>query len=556
LLRSFDCKYIALNPGASYRGLHDSLVNHNGNTNPRMIVCLHEEHAVALAHGYAKVAEKPMLAAVHSNVGLMHASMAIFNAWCDRVPVIVIGATGPVDAAQRRPWIEWIHTSRDQGGLVRDYTKWDDQPASLEAAVEALLRARNIATTAPHGPVYVCLDVSIQEAPVEASLPELKLEHYAPPPPPEPANDVIETSAEWLSKATRPVILMGRVSRDSSAWQARIDLAERLQAEVITDIRLGASFPTSHRLHLDISSHIPPPATKEALQQADVILSLDWLDLGGTLNALRKSDARVIHASMESTLANGWAQDVMTLPAVDLPVLTTADRMTQALLAVDVRRNASPPTLPNKAKPSSLDTADPAITLATLAAAFREASEGSAISLIRLPIGWPVGDCHFDHPLSYLGIDGGGGIGSGPGMAVGAALALTETDRTAVAILGDGDFLMGCAAFWTAARYDIPLLTIVANNESFFNDEVHQEIVAKHRGRAADNRWIGQHIRDPAVDLVGMARAQGWANAWRVDDPGDLVSTIRGALEMVESGERALVDVAIQSGYQSAVINK
>ena len=136
-LRALEIPFIALNPGASYRGFHDSLVNHLGNVQPQMLLCLHEEHAVAIAHGYAKVTGKPMAAAVHSNVGLMHATMAMFNAWCDRMPVLVLGATGPVDAPKRRPWIDWIHTARDQGALIRNYTKWDDQPASAEAAREA-----------------------------------------------------------------------------------------------------------------------------------------------------------------------------------------------------------------------------------------------------------------------------------------------------------------------------------------------------------------------------------------------------------------------------------
>ena len=86
-LRALDIPYIALNPGASYRGLHDSLVNYLGNERPQMLLCLHEESAVAIAHGYAKVTGKAMAAAVHSNVGLMHATMAIFNAWCDRMPM-------------------------------------------------------------------------------------------------------------------------------------------------------------------------------------------------------------------------------------------------------------------------------------------------------------------------------------------------------------------------------------------------------------------------------------------------------------------------------------
>ena len=168
-LRALDVPYLALNPGASYRGLHDSLVNHLGNAAPQMLLCLHEENAVAIAHGYAKTSGRMMGAVLHSNVGLMHATMAIFNAWCDRVPVLLLGATGPWDAARRRPWIDWIHTASDQGALVRDYPKWDNQPGSIPAAIEALLRASQIAQTAPRGPVYVNLDAALQEVRLMAS---------------------------------------------------------------------------------------------------------------------------------------------------------------------------------------------------------------------------------------------------------------------------------------------------------------------------------------------------------------------------------------------------
>src|SRR6201985_974557 len=163
-LRDLDIPYIALNPGASYRGLHDSLVNHIGNAAPQMLLCLHEEAAVAIAQGYAKVTGKAMAAAVHSNVGLMHATMAVFNAWCDRMPMVILGAHGPADATKRPPGIDWIPTARDQGALIRHYTKWDDQPASPGAAREALLRANWIANTAPRGPTYINLDAEMQEA--------------------------------------------------------------------------------------------------------------------------------------------------------------------------------------------------------------------------------------------------------------------------------------------------------------------------------------------------------------------------------------------------------
>src|ERR1700729_369172 len=154
-LRALEVPYIAVTPGASYRGLHDSIVNYLGNTTPQMLLCVHEEAAVAIAHGYAKVTGNAIAAAVHSNVGLFHATMAIFNAWCDRAPGVILAATGPVDAAKRRPWIDWIHTAADQGAIVRPYTKWDDQPASPAAARESLLRGFWLANSAPQGPVYI-----------------------------------------------------------------------------------------------------------------------------------------------------------------------------------------------------------------------------------------------------------------------------------------------------------------------------------------------------------------------------------------------------------------
>src|SRR6266568_938286 len=212
-LRALEIPYIALNPGASYRGLHDSIVNYLGNETPQMLLCLHEEIAVAIAHGYAKVTGKAMAATVHSNVGLFHATMAIFNAWCDRMPVVILGATGPVDAAKRRPWIDWIHTARDQGAIVRDYTKWDDQPASAAAAREALLRAHWIANTAPMGPVYINLDAEMQESKLAEPIGPIDAHRFMPPVSTAPSPELVAQAAELLKSAKHPAMLIGRVSR-------------------------------------------------------------------------------------------------------------------------------------------------------------------------------------------------------------------------------------------------------------------------------------------------------------------------------------------------------
>ncbi|MBV8775926.1 MAG: thiamine pyrophosphate-binding protein, partial [Alphaproteobacteria bacterium] len=537
MLRELDIPYVALNPGSSYRGLHDSLVNYLGNTRPRMLLCLHEESAVALAHGWAKVTGRPLAVIVHANVGLMHAAMALFNAWCDRVPMIVLGATGAVDAVRRRPWIEWIHTARDQGALIRNYTKWDDQPSSIGAAQEALLRANMIAQTPPCGPIYINLNLELQEDEIAAAPPLPQTTRFAPPVALEPAGPALREAAGLLARAERPVILAGRCSRATEAWQQRIDLAEAVGAKVMTDRKAGAAFPTDHPLHAAGPATSLSPAGTELVAAADVILSLDWIDLAGTLKGTCRGKTpagKVIQVSVDQYVHNGWSMDYQGLPPADVYLLADPDAAVPALLAEVKRLRPNAPPLPaprdRRGPPplSALETAS-VIEVPLLATALKEALGGAPVSMIRLPLSWGEHLWDFRHPLDFLGADGGGGIGSGPGMAVGAALALRDSERLPVAVLGDGDFLMGVTALWTAVRNSIPLLVVIANNRSFFNDELHQERVARERGRPVENRWIGQAIRDPDIDLATMARAQGCIGIGPVEDPRSLVSALNEA---------------------------
>ena len=552
VLRALDLPFIALNPGASYRGLHDSLVNRLGNTAPQMLVCLHEEHAVALAHGYYKASGRPMAAALHSNVGLMHGTMAIYNAWCDRVPVLVLGATGPVDAARRRPWIDWIHTAQDQGALIRHYTKWDAQPASVPAAREALLRANGIMASAPCGPVYVNLDAALQEQPLDHLPAPPDVSRYAAPPSAAPAPDLLARAAELLAGAARPLILMGRTGRSAAAWEARVQLAERLGAGVATDLKLPATFPTDHPLHAAPPGTFAAPALQAAMREADVILALDWVDLGGTLRAAGAEEAgpRIIQVSPDARIHNGWSFDHGALPPADLYFDNEPDAVVAALLAA----------LPPKAPPVAAKPAAPVppaapgpLAIPGLAASLRRSTAGREVTLIRLPLGWDGALWHFAHPLDYLGQDGGGGIGSGPGMAVGAALALRGTGRLPVAVLGDGDTMMGLSALWTAAHYRVPLLVIVSNNRSFFNDEVHQERVAKERGRPVENKWVGQAISDPDPDFAKLAEGLGLLGIGPVATEEALDEALARAVAHVEAGGAALVDARVAPGYAPAM---
>jgi thiamine pyrophosphate-dependent acetolactate synthase large subunit-like protein len=550
-LRALDIAYVALNPGASYRGLHDSIVNYLGNEKPQMLLCLHEESAVAIAQGWAKVTGRAMAAVVHSNVGLMHATMAVFNAWCDRMPVVILGATGPVDAEKRRPWIDWIHTARDQGALIRNYTKWDDQPASPAAARESLLRAAWIANTAPQGPVYVNLDAEMQEAKLAEPLPPIDAARFMPRVLVAPAQGLVRLAAAKLRSAKDVVILAGRASRDLAAWNDRVALAETLNARVVTDLKIGASFPTDHPLHVGAPGILVPDADGlKALEKADAILSLDWVDLAGTLKTAKalSTKAEIIQVSLDHHIHNGWSMDHQALPPVDLFISADADATASALLDA-IAPGAKP--LPRTPAPAPAVSSLPSDTLTVehLARALREAVGSKPVSLSHLPLSWSGAWWPFRHPLDYLGSDGGGGVGGGPGIAVGAALALKDSNRLPIAICGDGDFLMGVTALWTAAHYRIPLLIVVANNRSFFNDELHQERVARMRNRPVENRWIGQRMSDPEIDLAAMARAQGAEGFGPVTRVADQPEIFRKAIAAVEAGAVVVVDVRVDPGY-------
>ncbi len=556
LLRELGIPYVLLNPGASFRGLHDSLVNHLGNEKPQMLIVLHEEHAVAMAHGYTKVTGQMLAAVLHSNVGLMHGSMAIFDAWADRVPVLVLGATGPVDAAKRRPWIDWLHTAQDQAALVRHFIKWDAQPVSPAAAQEALLRAWRTADTAPKGPVYVCLDASLQEMQLPAPMPTPDVQRYRPPRPPLPATEDVRRAVQALVSAQQPVILAGRVSRSQEGWQARVALAEKLGARVLTDLKVGAAFPTRHPLHTGPAGFFLTPPVAQALRSADVVLSLDWLDLAGTLKQAwpdQPVPAQVISVSMDHQLHNGWSMDHQGLPPADIFMACEPEEAVDALLAALADRLAPP--LPSAPALAALPSPEPQdeLAVATVAAVLRQHVSAQEVCLLRLPLSWGGEMWDFEGPMDFLGYDGGAGIGSGPGMVVGGALALKGGPRLPVAVIGEGDYLMGVTAFWTAAHARLPLLVIVVNNRSYFNDELHQERVARERGRPVENRWIGQRIDDPAPDLARMAQAQGLVGLGPVRSAGELKQALAQALPLVRGGQAVVIDAHVRPGYVPAM---
>ncbi|HEX3971057.1 MAG TPA: thiamine pyrophosphate-dependent enzyme [Stellaceae bacterium] len=559
MLRALDIPYVALNPGASYRGLHDSIVNRLGNEKPQMLLCLHEESAVALAHGWAKVTNKPMGAIVHSNVGLLHGSMAVFNAWMDRAPLLLFGATGPVDATKRRPWIDWIHTTKDQAALIRNFIKWDDQPGSVGAIPEAMLRAKQISTTAPCGPTYICFDAALQEQRLDALPAMPDASRFPSPMPVAPPSAQIEDLAKRLHAAQRPLLLMGRFSRSEEGWKERVALAEALDAVVLTELRNGAAFPTDHRL-----MGVPPlsnhsAAATELMRQADVVVSLDWVDLGGMLQGAAgkgKLGAYVVRVSVDQYSHNGFGMEYHILPPADLYLTAESDATVSALLAAVKKLGArKAPAWPDR-KPAPVPAlpapdASGTIYVPHIAVALQKLIAGRKTSLLRHSLSWHGHFWPMKDPLDSLGTDGGGGVGSGPGTSVGMALALKGSGRLPIAVLGDGDFMMGNPALWTAVHYRVPLLIVICNNRSFYNDELHQERVAKERDRAPANKWIGQHMGDPDLDFATIARGQGAVGIGPVKNHAELEGALKQAIAAVDDGKVVVVDVRVAGGYDA-----
>lgn len=549
LMKAFDIEYAAFNPGATFRGIHDSIVNYGGNYKPEVIFCNHEEISVALAHGYAKAKGKPMIAIVHDMVGLQHASMGIFNAYIDRVPVIVLGGTGPMNSKHRRPRIDWIHTALVQGNQVRDYVKWDDQPYSLADVPDSFIRGYRIATTEPMAPVYINYDADIQEDSITSPIELPDIGRYAPPAPMQANPDALRKAAQLLVSAQFPLIIADTVGRNPKTVPALIELAELLAIPVL-DKGARFNFPTTHPL--DVTD-----GARDLLQKSDVILALDVADLYGSLTTVSKQTraceyvtspgVKLISISMHDMLVHSWAGDYQALQALDLPMaadtsvaLPELARLCLELLGSDAKKKAiiearqkelSEKHKSRRAKwraDAQAKATQKEISTAFLAYELGEVIKNEDWVLVNgTSNGWARRLWDFTKPNQYLGASGGAGVGYGMSAAIGAALALKDTGKLAVDIQSDGDLLMTSSALWTAAKHRIPLLIVMHNNQSFYNSEEHGIEVAKFRNRPVENAGIGTHVDDPAVDYAKTAQSFG------VHAEGPVVRTadLRPALE-------------------------
>ena len=566
LLNGFGFEYAFLNPGSSYRSLHDSLVNYNGNVKPKVILGLHEDVVTSMAQGYATASGKPALCILHNLVGLLHGTMGIFNMYCSGMPIMILGGSGPSDPKLRGP-VDYLHSANTQGEAVRPYVKWDDEATTLDGVIDSVLRGFKIANTSPKGPVYIAFDSGIQEQKLDApiELPDVSKARYHAPTPAAPAPDVVAQVADMLIKARYPMIIGGRLGYLQAATEPVRELVELL-GSAYADDRTFVSMATRHPQNLT--------GSREALAKADVVLAVDCADVHWTMggynvrrsNAYKKLEAgnkQVIDLSMNESASRRWvrvggaiadtALQVMADPITGLRLITEevrkrlkADRTLAKRFAARTKAIAEEKAALTKRQQQAVKARwdetpiSPERMVGELWAAVRHKPWYLTLRNHR---SWPEGVWEFDGAGQYAGHSAGGGLGHGTGASVGAAFACLGDGRFPVGIIGDGDFLMATGAVWTAAHYKVPLLMVVNNNTSWFHDEEHQHNLAKRRGRPVENAHIGTTTRNPDVDFAKVCEGYGAIVEGPVTDPGDLAAAFKRAVAVVEKGGVAVVDV-------------
>jgi acetolactate synthase-1/2/3 large subunit len=567
--KSLGFEYFFANPGSSFRGLHESVINYGGNRAPELITCCHEESSVAMAHAYFKAEGKPAAVMAHGTVGLQHASMAIYNAWCDRVPVYVILGNHADAAIRRGP--EWYHGVQDAAAMVRDYTKWDDFPWSLTHFAESAVRAYQVAMTPPMAPVVLVLDGGLQEHPVPRSE-RLVVPKVSMPVPPQGERGAVEDAAKMLVAAEYPVLVADRMARTPNGMKLLVELAETLQAAVI-DQGSRMNFPSRHPLNQTLRA-------RTAVADADVIVGLELVDYWGTVNALRdqlhrttrrvaKPTAKLVSITTGDLYIRANYQDFRRLQEVDLAIAADAEATLPALVDAVKRLVTADRRRVFEERGGKLTQASRAAGEAARVAA-TYAWEASPVSVARLSAelwtqiktedwslvssyysndqtNWPRRLWNFDKPYQWLGHAGGGGIGYGAPAAVGGALANRRHGRLSVAIQTDGDMMYAPGVIWTAAHHRIPLLTVMNNNRAYHQEIMHVQKMCNARNRGVDRGELGSQLIDPNIDYAKLAQSMGVHAEGPITNPNDLGPALRRAIAVVKKGEPALVDVVTQA---------
>ena len=560
LIQRYGFEHISLNPGASFRGLHDSLINF-GKNDPPMMLCNHEEIAVLIAHGYAKASGKPMAVILHNLVGLLHANMAIYYAFIDRVPIFIMGATGPMDEGKRRPHIDWTHTALVQGNAVRDYVKWDYQPTSIHGVPESFARAYSIMTTEPKGPIYMCYDAALQEAPIteEPRMPPLAA--VATPSPMMPDPQAIQQIADRVLAADYPLLLPEYAGRREGGFASIVKLAETVGAGV-WDINNALNFPNKHPLCISLD--------KGALKGVDVVLGLDVKDFEKAtheLNSTTRMISPIVNANAEwlemgfaEVGISKWAMDYCRMQPCAVRALGDTALGIPALIDICEQRIAGDTQLQGRIKErkarigkrhdetwaqwqvdSKKDWDAAPMTTERLALEVWDVikNEDWVLSANTLKNGvrklWD-----FDKPYRHPGVELG--TSTQIGISLGVALAHRKAGRIVVDLQPDGDLMFDAGALWVAAKYEIPLLIVMYNNRAYYNDWEHQIRMARLRGTDEKKAHIGMDLYGPEPDFGALARSMGVYGEGPIEDPKDVKAALLRALEVVKSGKPALID--------------
>jgi acetolactate synthase I/II/III large subunit len=564
LIKQYGFAYLPLNPGASFRGLHDSLVNY-GRNQPPMLVCQHEEIAVQIAHGFAKASGRPGSVILHNLVGLLHATMAIYYAYIDRAPIFIIGATGPMHEGRRRPHIDWTHSALVQGNAIRDFVKWDYQPTSIEGVPESFARAYSVMTTEPQGPVYMCYDALLQELPLEKEVPLPPADAVRTPAPIMPDPGALREIADRLLEAENPVLMAEYVGRRKGGFESMVELAETVCAPV-WDVPSALNFPNRHPLSLSMD--------KDVFRKADLVVGLDVRDwekptheLNSTMRTLEclvPDSADWVEIGFGEINMSKWSFDygrwqpcsvrAIGDTALGIPELTRicrerigadsrlASRLEDRRSAIagrheevwakwqaDARENwdSSPLTLPRLASEvwEVIKDEDWVLSANTLKTWVRKL--------------W-----NFDKPHRHPGSD----IGTSTqiGISLGVALAHKGTGRLVIDFQPDGDLMFDAGALWNAAKHEIPLLIVMFNNRAYYNDWEHQIRMARLRGTDEAKAHLGMDLFGPEPNFAGLARAMGGWGEGPIERPEDVRPALQRAVEEVRKGRVALVDTITQ----------
>ena len=549
VLKDLGIEYIAGNPGSSFEGLQESVINYGNPPNkmPEFITALHEESAVTMAHGYGKATGLPMAALLHGTIGVQHAAMSIYQAYYDRTPAVLI--------AGRDLGFIAAHSANDMAGMVRSFTKWDAQPKTLTETLVALQRAYNEAITPPMGPTLVVVDIEHQKE--EAR--DMKIPAHSPP----RITGVDSTQAREIAKglidAQNPRIAVGRLRTPEGVKQA-VQLAELVGASTSTAATQGPmSFPQRHPLcgpgastAYDFTLGLEAEGAQASIVGPGLatLLSRDPgnIGFGGIVPAPGRGSGaargRAIEADAEASLPS-IVEEVRRQMTPDKQRLVRERSAKHAAVNQQARIDALQQALEQKKSGWDASPISTARIYAELWPLIMHEdwclSSPSAFSGGHNAQLWD-----HDKPYSYLGGQGAGGMGYGAPASVGAALAAKARGRIVINVQTDGDLNYAPGVLWTAAHHGLPMLTIVHNNRAWHQELMFVEYMCGVRGRGGDRGHIGTTLRDPNIDYRLMAGGYGMAAEGPITDPSKLSAALKRGVASVKRGDPYLIDVITQ----------